>query len=128
MKANDLNNFDAKWAMVQMILDAIKLNEGLSVNNRLLAPIPVGYMSAFGFGELILRQRNLNLKDSVIEWVFEHFDILQGKLYAGVWINEGLVYLEVSQHITDKQAAIKLAQSTDQIAIWDLENETEIKV
>lgn len=94
----------------------------------------VGYMVAISGHERIIEnvtnEKQLQyliadyLKDKAIILVS---GITDNNKFIGTWINEGKLYLDVSVNIADKDAAIALAKSSNQLAIWDCENQTEIK-
>ena len=46
----------------------------------------------------------------------------------GVWRNEGKVYIDLGLCFQDKDAALVLAKANNELAIWDIENNTEIEV
>ena len=52
----------------------------------------------------------------------------QQNLYVGTWFNDDVYYMELSQVITDKADAISFAKTTDQKAIWDISNNTNISI
>ena len=51
--------------------------------------------------------------------------------YIGIWVDDGKVYVEVSEHIGDIDYAIEAGQLRNQKCIWDWENvctiSTEVK-
>jgi hypothetical protein len=53
-------------------------------------------------------------------------DLGSGKNYLGTWLNEGKVYLDVSENIQDVSAATKVGRERNQKAIWDVVNLQEI--
>jgi hypothetical protein len=53
-------------------------------------------------------------------------DLGSGKNYLGTWLNEGKVYLDVSENIQDVSAATKIGRERNQKAIWDVVNLQEI--
>jgi hypothetical protein len=50
--------------------------------------------------------------------------------YFGVWTDSetGMIYVDAVEHLDDAAAAISLALSRDEIAVWDIENGTELRV
>lgn len=48
--------------------------------------------------------------------------------YLGTWIDNGLVYLDISQVLDDEQEAFKRATDSNQIAMWDIANNVEVPV
>lgn len=60
-------------------------------------------------------------------FVIDNEDLLNSsKNSLGIWVNGGKVYLDVVATIPDRDEAINLARQHNQIAIWDLQNNTEI--
>jgi hypothetical protein len=53
-------------------------------------------------------------------------DLASGKNYLGTWLNEGKVYLDVSENIQDVAEATKIGRERNQKAIWDVVNLQEI--
>jgi len=54
-------------------------------------------------------------------------DTLDGQ-YVGVWTNPetDVTYYDRSVWVSDLNDAMKLGKAHDQLAIWDIENETEV--
>ena len=55
-------------------------------------------------------------------------DLLHEGNYLGSWIHEGNFYLDVSVNMETLEDAIHLGNLNDQIAIWDCQNQSEIKL
>jgi hypothetical protein len=53
-------------------------------------------------------------------------DLATGRNYLGTWEHEGKVFLDVSQNIMDRDEAVSLGRSNDQLKIWDVVNQKEI--
>jgi hypothetical protein len=53
-------------------------------------------------------------------------DLGNGKNYLGTWLNEGKVYLDVSENIQSKSRATKIGRERNQLTIWDVANLSEI--
>jgi hypothetical protein len=47
---------------------------------------------------------------------------------VGWWSHDGKLYLDVSIHISDRDSATDFAVGNNQIAIWDIANNAEVKV
>ena len=45
--------------------------------------------------------------------------VLRPELFIGSWVNEGNVYMDLSEQITDKRRAIELGYARNQLAIYD---------
>ena len=50
------------------------------------------------------------------------------KLYAGAWRDGDTWYLDISECVPSESEALKLASSRGELAIWDVANQTEIRV
>lgn len=91
-----------------------------------------GYMVAISGHEKIIS----NVTDSsqlqyiVADYIKEKAIILAGGLshdtYIGTWLHENKLYIDISQNVTDKASAIRMAVENNQLAIWDCENSVEI--
>ncbi len=46
--------------------------------------------------------------------------------FLGAWVNRGMVYLDVSRHVDDRDEALRLAKEHQQLAIYDLGSGQEI--
>ena len=46
--------------------------------------------------------------------------------YLGYWVNNGIVYIDLTKNILDLNEAIIFGQNNDQKAIWDCKNNSEI--
>jgi hypothetical protein len=53
-------------------------------------------------------------------------DLGNGKNYLGTWLNDGKVYLDVSENIQSKSTATRIGRERNQKAIWDVANLDEI--
>ena len=46
--------------------------------------------------------------------------------YIGLWLDKGLVYIDISKHIIDYNRALEVARNNKQLAIYDLKNDNSI--
>lgn len=55
---------------------------------------------------------------------------LDSDSYVGFWVDSatGLLYVEESKHVLELDEAIRLAKQYNQIAVWDWQHMTEIRV
>lgn len=51
-----------------------------------------------------------------------------GGLYLGLWIDNGLIYMEISKRIASKKQALKEAKERKQLAIYDNKNNESIYI
>lgn len=95
-----------------------------------------GYMVALQGKE---QTYNFDLKNTkglqydVANYIKENTIILLGgavcnDYFLGSWVNKGKLYLDVCVNVGDKKEALFLGKKYGQIAIWDCENQTEIKL
>lgn len=62
-------------------------------------------------------------------YIDKHMDVLsEDGMHLGLWLNseDGALYMDISSVFQDKEIAIQSGIDADQIAIWDIENKTEI--
>lgn len=93
-----------------------------------------GYMVAIQGHEKIVPNvtSEKQLQYIVADFIREHAIILASCIsnegnFIGTWLHENKLYLDVSCNIADKADATKAAKSGNQLAIWDCENNCEIK-
>ena len=120
--------------VAQSILDRVKANGGLSVNMVDGSEPTSGYMVAKGTGGTVVSANDFYDPSQGPKILLDYMkknksDLATGKNYLGLWHNteDGNVYLDVSQNIQDKGAAISAGQSRNQISIWDVANFAEIQ-
>lgn len=55
-------------------------------------------------------------------------DFIQNKkgLYIGLWLDDGIMFIDVSIHIVDYLEALEIARNNDQLAIFDLKKKDSI--
>jgi len=117
------------------ILERVKTNGGLSVNMVNGSEPTSGYMVAKGteYGKTVSAEDFYDPQKGpkiLADYMKEHKeDLGTGKNYLGLWHNteDGKVYLDVSENILDRGAAITAGQSRDQISIWDVANFAEVQ-
>lgn len=113
----------------------IKLDTIIDGNNTqwIGNPKDYGYLVAIEcYGAKIERSPDGTFdRERVSSWVKEvmglpcavrHFDTI------GSWIDNDILYLDVCIWISDKREAIGFGMDENQIAIWDIENNQEIRL
>ncbi len=45
-----------------------------------------------------------------------------GSEFVGVWVDAGIAYIDISEHITSKKAALCVGRERNQISIFDWQN------
>ena len=101
---------------IKNIIQSTKNNGGYSHDTK------HRYSVAYGDNEVILSLKEFN-EEVVINYLKKHGTI-------GTWINteNNMVYLDTSKTIEDKKEAIKFAKESNQLAIYDLVKNEEIKI
>lgn len=63
-------------------------------------------------------------------YVARKFDVLTGpgEVFLGAWLSNDLVYLDVSENVSDLVHAVNLGYQRKQLAIWDVVNSVEVSV
>ena len=104
-------------------------NEGATLTADTLEPSQEkkGYMvSIYG-----TEQKENNI-DKVIDKIEKRAEKLKKAnkkgFFVGVWFYEGLWYIDTSLNIKDYKKAVKFGESQKQIAIYDLEKNTSVKL
>jgi hypothetical protein len=112
---------------LKKVLDEIILEGGVSYNlNTGKANPSDGYMvSILGFEE----QFNVNKvsNQTIKAFMLKNMDNLWGETrYLGGWLNNDIVYLDVSVHLQDLERAIYTGIINNQKCIYDCNNERNI--
>ena len=94
-------------------------NQGFSVNLDGREPVN-GYMVSYPDREL-----KVNILALGIEHVLAYLNKNLGKLvhrgnYLGTWIDQDIVYIDISLNVTDRQLAFRIAKQWHQQAIYDV--------
>jgi hypothetical protein len=65
-----------------------------------------------------------NFKESVLfDFIYNNIDLLSNENnFVGGWIENDIVYLDVSEQIADKRTALNLGVQRNQLAIYDANN------
>lgn len=83
-----------------------------------------GYMvSLFGY-ETKLNIDNIDGIKKEIE--NKKTEAQKNKAYIGLWVDNGLMYLDISKHIIDYNEALETARENEQLAVYDLKNNKSI--
>lgn len=96
-------------------------NGGCSINIGNHKSADSGYMVAISGNELKLSLDNFNEKE-IQNYILSKDIILNKKdVYLGTWIDNNIVYLDTSICVQDKEEALKIAKSSGELAIYDIE-------
>lgn len=99
-------------------------NGGGTLNNGKLINYEYGYM--VGQGTInIIDTNTLKGNNNIITMVKIILERQDNNL-VGLWVNEGLIYIDNVKLVENKQDAIKLANDYKELAIWDNANKNEI--
>lgn len=67
-------------------------------------------------------------ENDILSYRAEYADLLAAGLILGAWVDNGTVYLDLSQDFLDLGQAMKFARENHQLAIWDEEHQFSIPV
>lgn len=118
--------------VAQSIVDRVRANGGLSVSMVDGSEPIKGFMVAKGGKQSAIVDADefydpVKGPEAMGAFLKENRELSTGA-YLGLWHNQadGKVYLDVSENITDRDAAISTGRKRDQISIWDVANFEEI--
>ena len=113
-----------------MKLEKIKMtiieNGGITLNAKDLsnANLTSGYMVSLKGYEVITTINDLTTNALLAHARIAH--ALGG--YVGLWLDKDKLYIDISIHKNNQAEAIKTGKFNNQIAIYDIENDKEIRV
>lgn len=117
-----------KVNIVEVLKNKIDYENGFSVSLKMTKPVK-GYMVGYNQNE-----KKFKGKPSLLElkkW-FDSIDknSLQSNAFLGGWydVKNDETYLEISLNINSLGLAIKTAKIFNQLAVWDVENASEITI
>lgn len=109
----------------KIYLDTLKNAGGsFSINNQVANK---GYMSAFkNLLEIPVKDFSIELIEKLIK---ENYKLLnKNNVYFGTWIDNDIVYIDLSKNYKYKNACIKFAKKFKELAIFDLNTFTSIYI
>lgn len=109
MKKNLLINYIKNGASLDKDLQPITKNDGFMC-------------SILGYEKTFKPEQTEEIEKTIVNYS----KILKYNQFIGVWNNDGLVYIDISKHYTNKQDAIKNGIKNKQLAIYDLKNKKDI--
>lgn len=116
------------------IIERVRANGGLSVNMLDGSEPTKGYMVARGgtAGAIVSADDfydPVKGPEALGDFLVTYQADLTGGSYLGLWHNkeDGQVYLDVSDNIMDRDAAVAAGKDRNQISIWDVANFEEIE-
>ena len=109
---------------IKTIIEEIKENGGGTYNKELKSiSAKNGYMvSLQGF------ERKCKTEQEIEKAITENMEIIRGLdgAYLGAWIDEGIVYIDISVLVDNKEDAMQLGKLNNQLAIYDIQNNESI--
>ena len=118
-------------------LDRLQALGGATLDSIEYEPIQLksGYMVGLeGYGSVHALETLSNatfqmaLVTSKIDIALKTFETLGVSAFVGCWINDDLVYIDLSVHVYNLQQAIVLGRINNQIAIYDVAMDCDILV
>lgn len=118
-------SYDVLYGMVE---DTLK-DGGLTVKPFTGEKPSGGYMVALEGFELQVPLTEF-FTGIVADYIGEHAQKLMDNpaLCLGTWVNEGVVYLDLSENIASREKALELGRERHQLAIFNLETFEEVVV
>lgn len=126
MKSKEIKKLvNLKVVSNKIYLDTLKNAGGsFSINNQVANK---GYMSAFkNLLEIPVKDFSIELIEKLIK---ENYRVLnKNNVYFGTWIDNDIVYIDLSKNYKYKNACIKFAKKFKELAIFDLNTFTSIYI
>jgi hypothetical protein len=101
-------------------------NKGETLTKELKkADINGGFMVSLEGAEV---QKNVNDINGIKKAIEEKQEIIKdnNNMYIGLWLNNNIMYIDISINIIDKVEALEFAKYNKQLAIYDIENNNNI--
>lgn len=101
-------------------------NKGETLNKELKkADIKEGFMVSLEGAEV---QKNVNDIEGIKKAIEDKKEIIKdnNNLYVGLWLDNDIMYIDISIHIINKVEALEFAKYNKQLAIYDLKNNDSI--
>lgn len=113
-----------KMKTTNKTIKEILKNGGGTLNKGKLINYEYGYM--VGQGTInIIDTNTLKGENNILTMVKTILERQDNNL-IGLWVNEGLIYIDNVKLVEDKKLALKLANDYKELAIWDNANKNEI--
>lgn len=124
-------NSVGKTLVSPKVVDVIRQNPGgFSVSPDGKIPSR-GYMVSVAGRTKILDEHALageGAHSIINDYARQNADVLKTPgAHIGGWTDKGKVYLDVSHNVTNQRAAVKAGKMGNQIAIWDVKRQREIR-
>ena len=111
---------------IENIKNAIIENGGVTLDAKTLenANLKTGYMVSLSGYEVITTIDNLTINALIAHARIAH--AIGG--YVGLWLSKGKLYIDVSINENNLLKALQMGYRENQLAIYDIENNKEIRV
>ena len=109
---------------IKTIIEEIKKNNGGTYNKELKSiNAERGFMvSLQGY------EKKCKTEQETEKAIIENMEIVKGldNAYLGAWIDEGIIYIDISILVENKEDALEMGKINNQLAIYDIENNASI--
>lgn len=85
----------------------------------------IGYMVSLDGYEVKIDINNIEAIKKEIETKKEEAQKIKNS-YIGLWVDNGVMYIDISKHIIDYNKALETARNNKQLAVYDLKNDKSI--
>ena len=87
--------------------------------------VSVGYMVSIKGNE---KKININDIENIKKEISKKMEFVKNKkgYYIGLWVENGLMYVDISKHIIKYDRALEVARNNKQLAVYDLKNDKSI--
>ena len=115
------------YEMLYSVVEDTLANGGLTIKPFTGEKPQTGYMVALQGHELKVPVTEF-FTGLVADYIGEHAQKLMDnpRLCLGTWVNEGAVYLDLSENVGSREKALELGRERNQIAIFNLETFEEV--
>lgn len=117
------------YEVLYSVVEDTLANGGLTIKPFQNEKPETGYMVALEGYELQVPVTEF-FTGVVADYIGQHAQKLMANpsLCLGTWVNEGIVYLDLSENISSKEQALELGKERNQLAIFNLETFEEVTV
>lgn len=125
----DLSNIKYYRQMAQLVLDRLDADGGCTVSLSFGKTPRTGYQVG-GVSWCLSRQRKYLWVGSIVDFIQAHAVQLHSDhgYHLGAWLKDDKVYLDVTETIYDREAAIEAAKDRGELAVWDNKRMEEVQV
>ena len=117
------------YEMLYSVVEDTLANGGLTIKPFQNEKPETGYMVALEGYELQVPLTEF-FTGAVADYLGEHAQKLMDNpaLCLGTWVNEGIVYLDLSENVPNREQALELGRERHQLAIFNLETFEEVTI